>query len=182
MPATILSDNGVSSGSAGIKTTGSNDGQLALQTTTAGGTATTAVTIDTSQNVGLGTSSPIALLDVNGTSIFRNAQYGYQPAPTALAANTTLSVAQLLTQIITITGANTITMPTGSTLDSGLPSNFPNNGSFDFTLIDTDGGASSLAGNTGVTLVGSGSISAISSGSFRLRKTGTATYVVYRLT
>jgi hypothetical protein len=54
MPSTILSDNGVSSGTAGIKTTGSNDGILGLQTTTAGGTATTAVTIDTSQNVGIG--------------------------------------------------------------------------------------------------------------------------------
>jgi hypothetical protein len=51
MPATILSDNGVSSGSAGIKTTGANDGILALQTTTAGGTATTAVTIGTDQSV-----------------------------------------------------------------------------------------------------------------------------------
>jgi hypothetical protein len=54
MPSIILSDNGVSSGSAGIKTTGGNDGVLALQTTTSGGTATTAVTIDTSQNVGVG--------------------------------------------------------------------------------------------------------------------------------
>lgn len=51
MPSTILSDNGVLSGTAGVKTTGSNDGQLDLQTTTAGGTATTAVTIDTSQNL-----------------------------------------------------------------------------------------------------------------------------------
>ena len=50
---TILSDNGVSSGSAGIKTTGGNDGTLALQTTTSGGTATTALTIDTSQNTTL---------------------------------------------------------------------------------------------------------------------------------
>lgn len=64
MPSTILSDNGASSGTAGIKTTGSNDGQLALQTTTAGGTATTALTIDTSQNVGIGTSSPAGPLDV----------------------------------------------------------------------------------------------------------------------
>lgn len=54
MPSTILSDNGVSSGSAGLKTTAASDGILALQTTTAGGAATTAVTIDTSQNVGLG--------------------------------------------------------------------------------------------------------------------------------
>ena len=49
MPSVILSDNGVSSGTSGIKTTGSNDGALALQTTTAGGTATTALTIDTGQ-------------------------------------------------------------------------------------------------------------------------------------
>ena len=56
---TILSDNGVSSGSAGIKTTGGNDGVLILQTTTSGGTATNAVYIDANQNVGLGTT-PIA--------------------------------------------------------------------------------------------------------------------------
>jgi len=54
MPSIILSDNGVSSGSAGLKTTAASDGVLALQTTTAGGAATTAVTIDTSQNMGLG--------------------------------------------------------------------------------------------------------------------------------
>jgi hypothetical protein len=54
MPSTILSDNGVSSGSAGLKTTASNDGILVLQTTTSGGTATNAVYIDTAQNVGLG--------------------------------------------------------------------------------------------------------------------------------
>lgn len=68
MPSTILSDNGVSSGTAGIKTTGSNDGQLALQTTTAGGTATTAMTIDTSQNVGIGTTTPSSKLQVTATS------------------------------------------------------------------------------------------------------------------
>jgi hypothetical protein len=51
---TILSDNGATSGSAGLKTSGGNDGVMLLQTTTAGGTPTTAVTIDTSQNVGVG--------------------------------------------------------------------------------------------------------------------------------
>lgn len=64
MPAIILSDNGASSGSAGLKTSGSNDGTLALQTSTAGGTATTAVTINTSQNVGVGTTSPTQKLQV----------------------------------------------------------------------------------------------------------------------
>jgi trimeric autotransporter adhesin len=56
MPATILSDNGVTSGTSGIKTTGSNDGTLALQTTTAGGAATTALTINTTQAIGVGSS------------------------------------------------------------------------------------------------------------------------------
>ena len=51
MPSIILSDNGVSSGSAGLKSTAASDGALSLQTTTAGGTATTAISIDTSQNV-----------------------------------------------------------------------------------------------------------------------------------
>jgi hypothetical protein len=50
MAASILSDNGVSSGSAGLKSTADSTGVLALQTTTSGGTATTALTIDTSQN------------------------------------------------------------------------------------------------------------------------------------
>ena len=67
MPSTILSDNGVTSGSAGLKTTAASDGALALQTTTAGGTATTALTIDTSQNVGIGTTSPAARLDLQGS-------------------------------------------------------------------------------------------------------------------
>jgi len=68
MPSTILSDNGVSSGSAGLKTTAASDGALALQTTTAGGTATTAVTIDTSQNVGIGTSSPATQLHLSSAT------------------------------------------------------------------------------------------------------------------
>jgi len=54
MASTILADNGVSSGSAGLKSSADSTGVLALQTTTSGGTATTAVTIDTAQNVGVG--------------------------------------------------------------------------------------------------------------------------------
>jgi hypothetical protein len=57
MTATILlSDNGASSGSAGYKLTGGTDGTLQLQTATSGGAATTAMTIDTSQNVGINAS------------------------------------------------------------------------------------------------------------------------------
>jgi hypothetical protein len=51
MPSTILSDNGVTSNTSGIKVAGSNDGILELQTTTAGGAVTTAMTINTTQQV-----------------------------------------------------------------------------------------------------------------------------------
>jgi hypothetical protein len=72
MASTILSDNGVTSGSAGLKTTADSTGALALQTSTSGGTATTALTIDTSQNVGIGSTSPANKLQVaasfSGTS------------------------------------------------------------------------------------------------------------------
>ena len=54
MASIIKSDNGVSSGVTGIVQTADSTGQLALQTTTSGGTATTAITIDNSQNVGVG--------------------------------------------------------------------------------------------------------------------------------
>ena len=71
----VLSDNGVTSGSAGIKSTGGNDGVLLLQTTTASGTATTAVLIDNAQNVGVGVTpsawnSIFKSLDVGATASF----------------------------------------------------------------------------------------------------------------
>ena len=67
--STILSDNGVTRGSAGIKSTGGNDGVLLLQTTTSGGTATTAVTVDNAQNLGLGTTSPAGKLDIRSSGL-----------------------------------------------------------------------------------------------------------------
>ena len=55
--------NASNSGFGGIVSTGDSSGQLQLQTA-----GTTAVTIDTSQNVGIGTSSPAAKLNVTGHS------------------------------------------------------------------------------------------------------------------
>jgi hypothetical protein len=62
--STILSDNGVTSGTNGLKTAGGDDGTLILQTTTAGGTATAAITIDANQRskfpttIGVGDATP----------------------------------------------------------------------------------------------------------------------------
>ena len=47
----LTADNGVSSGVTGITQSAGNDGTLQIRTTTSGGTATTAVTIDNTQKV-----------------------------------------------------------------------------------------------------------------------------------
>lgn len=75
MSTTILADNGASSGSSGLKVTGDASGVLALQTTTSGGTATTALSISSSQVVSFtnnptysgGTANGVAYL--NGSNV-----------------------------------------------------------------------------------------------------------------
>ena len=62
MASTINSDNGVASGSVGLKYSSDSTGVLALQTN-----GNTAVTITTANNVGIGTTSPSKLLDVQST-------------------------------------------------------------------------------------------------------------------
>jgi hypothetical protein len=62
MASTITADSGAVSGSAGLKQSADSSGVLALAT----GTGTTAVTIDASQNVGIGTSSPGGKLGISG--------------------------------------------------------------------------------------------------------------------
>jgi len=62
MASTINSDNGVVSGTSGLKSTADTSGVLALQSN-----GSTGVTLDTSLNVGIGTASPGYKLDVNGT-------------------------------------------------------------------------------------------------------------------
>lgn len=56
--STILSDNGISSGTTGIKTAGGDDGSLIIQTTNSLGAATTALTINTTQVVSLVNALP----------------------------------------------------------------------------------------------------------------------------
>jgi hypothetical protein len=59
MTTIINADNGVVSGSAGLKTSADSTGVLALQTN-----GTTAVTVDTLQKVGIGTTSPQRTLSI----------------------------------------------------------------------------------------------------------------------
>jgi len=63
MTTIISADNGTVSGTAGLKSTADSSGILQLQS----GANTAAVTIDASQNVGVGKTSPQAVLDYRRT-------------------------------------------------------------------------------------------------------------------
>ena len=112
--------------------------------------------------------------------------FGQQPTPTALSATATLTIAQLLTRIVTTSGtaAITLTLPTGTLTDAGVTGPaLPVNGCFDWAVINTgtSAGAVTLAAGTGHTLVGSATVAIGTSAGFRTRKTAGNTFVSYRV-
>ena len=137
-------------------------------------------------------SATPVLLYTNGTERMRidavgNAQFQagavmpYAPAPTGIAAATTLTNANIQGQIISATGTTyTITMPLGTTLDT-LATWATTNISYDFYVINTASGTVTMAVNTGVTSLGGLTIATGVSAHFRIRRTAASTYVLYRL-
>lgn len=115
-----------------------------------------------------------------------------QAAPTAKTVSATLTAAELLAGIITVTqGAGAPSaqqLPTGTAIQAALPSDFAVGDSFDFSVINL-GAASEVASitvNTDVTIVGYATIdvaaaTASGSGRFRCRKTADHVFVVYRI-
>jgi hypothetical protein len=97
-----------------------------------------------------------------------------QVAPTAKAAAATLTAAELATGIITFNG-------TAGDLDAAFPS-MKVDSCFDFCIINTDAAdAATVTANTGCTLVGVAAVAAVTSCTWRVRKTAAATYVFYRI-
>jgi len=105
-----------------------------------------------------------------------------QVAPTAKAAAATLTAAELATGIITFNGtAGALTVPLGTDLDAAFPS-MKVDSCFDFCIINTDAAdAATVTANTGCTLVGVAAVAAVTSCTWRVRKTAAATYVFYRI-
>jgi hypothetical protein len=109
-----------------------------------------------------------------------------QPSPTAIAATATLTIAQLLTRLITITGttAVSLTLPTGTLTDAGVTTPaMPINSSFDWNIVNngTASAAVTLVAGTAHTIVGSVTVAIGTSAGFRTRKTAANTYVTYRI-
>jgi len=105
----------------------------------------------------------------------------YAPAPTGIAAATTLTNAQIQGQIISATGTTyTITMPLGTTMET-LATWATTNIAYDFFVINTASGTVTMAANTGVTTLGTLTIATGISAHFRIRRTAANTFVLYRL-
>ena len=112
--------------------------------------------------------------------------YVAQPTPSAINASATLTVAQLLTRIITTASAIAVafTLPTGTLTDAGILSGqLLVNQSFDWAIINTGSavGTITVSGGTANTLVGSGVLAITTSATFRTVKTATNTFVTYRI-
>ena len=112
--------------------------------------------------------------------------YNQQPNPTALTASTTITIAQILTNIVTVTSttAVTLTLPAGSSVDAGVLSGaLPTNGCFDWNVINlgSSSGAVTMAAGTSHTYVGSATVAISTSAGFRTRKTASNTFVTYRI-
>jgi hypothetical protein len=107
------------------------------------------------------------------------------PTPTALTASATLTTAQIQTKIITVnsTTAVALTMPLGTSIDGAIVPVIAIDTAIDFWIINigSASGAVTVSGNTGTTLVGSGSVAISTSAFFRLRRTALNTYILYRL-
>ena len=113
---------------------------------------------------------------------------GVQAAPVTLTTGVTLTPAQLANGLILGSpGASAVSyqLPTCASLDADVSSAKPNS-CFDFVVLNVDGNTSgviTLTTNTGWTLVGLMTVVATAGTAqiFRARKTGDATWTLYRV-
>lgn len=130
---------------------------------------------------GVATNSAQAwVVDVNGM------EYNEQPNVSAVNSSAALTIAQILTKIITTTSttAVTLTLPTGTLTDAGIMGGaLATNMAFEWYVINlgSSSGAITMAPGTNHTYVGSTSVPIATSARFRTRKTATNTYVTYRI-
>lgn len=171
-------------------------GGAAASTDGSGGT----VSITSGASTGTGAGSSVFLAagavgtGVAGGVFVRSLLVTVQGAPTALTTSATLTAAQLLSGILTANqgaaGAAAYELPLAADLEAALPGDFGDDDSFEFSLINisTVGAEdATITTNTGWTLVGSMAVqsndadTSKSAGRFRVRRTASGAYTLYRL-
>ena len=107
----------------------------------------------------------------------------YAPAPTSKSTTATLTAAELKTGIINTTGTSyTVTLPTGTDLDTAFPGVPSADIALKFTVINTASGTVTIAvGVSGMTSLGTLTVATATSANFSLRRTAANTYVLYRV-
>ena len=113
-------------------------------------------------------------------------EFGQQATPVAKAATTTLTIAELLTGLITTSGtvAISLTLPTGTLSDAGITAPaLPVNGCFDWSIVNigTSAAVVTMVAGTAHTIVGGATLAIATSAGFRTRKTAANTFVTYRI-
>ena len=112
------------------------------------------------------------------------AQLFVQGAPTALTADATLTAAQLANGLITsnTAGDTVATLPTVVDLELVISSAAKVNSAFDFSVaVDDTAYQLTLATAAGWTLLGNMVVLENSGATFRARKTGDGSWVLYRI-
>lgn len=107
-----------------------------------------------------------------------------QPTPTAKTANATLTIAELLTGIVTATSASAValTLPTGTLSDAGFAS-LSNNLAVEWSVINlgSSSGAVTMTAGTDHTYVGNATVAISTSAIFRSRRSASNTWISYRI-
>jgi hypothetical protein len=106
----------------------------------------------------------------------------YAPTPTTITGTATLTNADIQAQIVNTTGAGTytVTLPLGTTLETLIAWDAVDIG-YDFYVINTNTSTTTIAANTGVTIVGRATVLTAVSAQFRIRRTAANTFIVYRI-
>ena len=125
-----------------------------------------------------GSASPTERLRITSDGV----QAYNQPAPAAVNATATLTVANLKAGIITSTSAaaTDMTLPTGTDTQAGFSGTY-DNFTFEWSVINTGPSLVRVLAATAHTIVGSGSVATGTSGRFASRRTAANTFVSYRL-
>jgi len=152
------------------------------------GTVRSSIQGDASSNLIISTASTERMrIDSVGNTYVENGNlWQYSPAPTALAAGANAgTAAQPRSGMFSAaqTTAVTLTMPTGTAIDTGFSGVPAVDIGFYFYVINTGSalGAVTVAVNTNVTSLGSLVVAIGTSAQFRLRRTAANTYIMYRL-